>query len=306
MEKILVVDDEQKDRRIVEKILTRLGHTVVLANSGEAAWELLQDENIRFVITGVNLSGMGGIQLIKNIRSADFPEYIYILLITSNNTDEDIVEGQSAGADDYLAKPINPTTLEARVALGQKLLTLKDSLIQSDNKLEKLTMVDVLTGLLNRRAIYKFARGEVERARRYSDSISMVFLCLDDLKKINDEHGNHVGDDALKAVTKIIKERLRPYDGIGRWSFDEFLVVLPGASAINAEKVAIRIVEGIAAIKLALPESGHLSLRSNAGVASVTRMTGSVTLLDDQLQLASEALNRAKEDGDSQVQTSWL
>lgn len=305
MKKILVVDSEQKDRRILEKILTRSGHKVVLANSGEAAWDLLQDEQIRFVVTDSNMPGMDGIQLIKNIRSATFSEDIYILLITSTNTDEDIVGSLSAGADDYLAKPINPTELKARVALGERMLALEDSLIQANKKLEKLAMVDGLTGLLNRRAIYKVAHEELERARRISNPISVVFLSIDALKKINDEHGDLIGDHALKAVTQIIKERLRTYDGIGRWSGDEFLVILPGASTPIAEKVANRIIEGIAALRLALPDGGTLLLQTSAGVATITKMTGSVTLLDDQLQRAGEALYRAKEAGGNQVQTTW-
>jgi len=295
MKKILVVDSEQKDRRIVEKNLTRLGHKVVLANSGEAAWELLQDEDIRFVLTDQNMSGMNGIQLIKNIRSTSFPEYVYIILIASNTTDEDIAEGLSAGANDYLPKPINPTELAARVAAGERMLVLEDNLMQANQKLEKLSMVDNLTGLLNRRAIYKVARVELERARRASEPISVVFIGIDALKEINDEHGDLMGENALRAVTQIIKERLRSYDGIGRWAGDEYLVVLPGASASFAEKIANRVIEGIAAIQLPLPESGILTLKASAGVATITKMTGSVTLLDDQLQLASEALYRSKE-----------
>jgi len=295
MKKFLVVDSEQKDRRIVEKNLTRLGHKVVLANSGEAAWELLQDEDIRFVLTDQNMSGMNGIQLIKNIRSTSFPEYVYIILIASNTTDEDIAEGLSAGANDYLPKPINPTELAARVAAGERMLVLEDNLMQANQKLEKLSMVDNLTGLLNRRAIYKVARVELERARRASEPISVIFIGIDALKEINDEHGDLMGENALRAVTQIIKERLRSYDGIGRWAGDEYLVVLPGASASFAEKIANRVIEGIAAIQLPLPESGILTLKASAGVATITKMTGSVTLLDDQLQLASEALYRSKE-----------
>ena len=306
MMKILVVDDEQLDRRIVEKNLTRLGHTVVLANNGEAAWEFLQDKSIRFVITDWNMPGVDGIQLIKKIRSAPLPGYVYVILITANNMDEDIVEGLSAGADDYLTKPFNPTELKARVAVGERVLALEDSLVQANNKLEKIAMVDNLTGLHTRRAIYKIARDELERARRTFDPISVIFLDLDNLKIINDEHGHLTGDEALKVVAHVIKERCRVYDGIGRWAGDEFLVILPGTPTIQGEKVAIRIIEGIAATKLALSEGGALTIHASAGVATITKMTESATLLDDIIQRADEALYRAKEAGGNQVQTNWL
>lgn len=306
MIKILVVDDEQLDRRIVEKNLTRLGRNVVLAKSGEAAWDLLQDESIRFVITDWIMPGVDGIQLIKKIRSAALPRYIYVILITSNSKQEDIAEGLHAGADDYLTKPFNPIELEARVAVGERILALEDSLMHVNNKLEKLSMVDALTGLLNRRAIYKFARSELERTRRASTSVSVIFLDLDNLKNINDEHGHLTGDEALKVVAQVIKERCRVYDGIGRWAGDEFLIVLPGASSNHGEKVAIRIIEGIAATKLALSEGGILTIHASAGVATITKMTASVTLLDDIIQRADEALYRAKEAGGNQVQTTWI
>ena len=306
MLKILVVDDEQIARRLVEKTLTRLGHDVVLADSGEAAWRKIQEEPIRFVVTDWNMPLMNGIQLIKKIRSTTLPGYVYTILVTSNSKNEDIVQGLYAGADDYLTKPFNPTELEARVAVGERMLALEDGLMQANNQLEKLAMVDSLTGLLNRRAIYKFARGELERARRVSEPISVIFLDIDKFKSVNDEYGHLTGDEALKLVARVIKKRSRAYDGLGRWAGDEFLVVLPGASAVDVQNAAQRIVEGIAATKLALPEGGILSLSASAGVATQSKMTGAIALLDDIIQSADEALYRAKEAGGNQVAITWL
>ncbi len=306
MIKILVVDDNQMDRRIVEKTLTRLGHDVILAENGEAAWQKIQEEPIRFVITDWYMPLMDGIQLIKRIRSTTLPSYVYTILITSNNKDEDIVAGLYAGADDYLTKPFNPIELEARVAVGERMLALEDGLMQANNQLEKLAMVDSLTGLLNRRAIYKFMRGELERARRVSEPISVIFLDVDSFKEVNDKHGHLTGDEALKIIARIIKKRSRTYDSIGRWAGDEFLIVLPGTSASDAEKVAQRIVEGISVTKLALPEGGLLSLSACAGVTTQSKMTGAVALLDDIIQGADEALYRAKERGGNSVEATLL
>ncbi len=306
MLKILVVDDEQIDRRIVEKTLIRLGHDVILADNGEAAWQKIQEEPIRFVITDWNMPLMDGIQLIKKVRATTLPGYVYTILVTSNNKDEDIVAGLYAGADDYLTKPFNPTELEARVAVGERMLALEDGLMQANNQLEKLAMVDSLTGLLNRRAIYKFARGELERARRVSEPISVIFLDIDKFKEVNDQHGHLTGDEALKLIARIIKERSRAYDSIGRWAGDEFLIVLPGTTATDAEKVARRIIEGIFLTKLALPKGGLLSLSACVGVVTQTKMTGAVALLDDLIQGADEALYRAKETGGNNVETTLL
>ena len=308
MLKILVVDDEQTARRLVEKALTRLGHDVLLADSGESAWQKIQEaqEPIRFVVTDWNMPLMNGIQLIKKIRATTLPGYVYTILVTSNSKNEDIVQGLYAGADDYLTKPFNPTELEARVAVGERMLALEDGLMQANNQLAKLAMVDSLTGLLNRRAIYKFARAELERARRVSEPISVIFLDVDEFKNVNDEHGHLTGDEALKLIAQVIKRHSRTYDGIGRWAGDEFLVVLPGAGAADAQNVGERIVEGIAATKLALPESGILSLSVSAGVATQTKMTGAVALLDDIIQRADDALYRAKKAGGNQIEIAWI
>ena len=306
MLKILVVDDEHVARRMVEKTLTRLGHTIVLANSGEDAWKKMQEDHIRFVITDWNMPIMDGVQLIKKIRATTLPSYVYVILVTSNSKDEDIVEGLYAGADDYLTKPFNPAELEARVAVGERMLALEDNLTIANNQLEKLAMVDSLTGLLNRRAIYKFARGELERARRVSEPISVIFLDIDKFKEVNDQHGHLRGDEALKLVAQIIKERSRAYDGIGRWAGDEFLVVLPGTTAENAKNAAKRIVEGIALIELINLDGDMFSLTASAGVATQLKVTGAVALLDDIIQAADEALYRAKEKGGNHVDTSSL
>ncbi len=306
MLKILVVDDEQIDRRVVEKTLARLGHDVILADSGEAAWKIIQEEPIRFVLTDWNMPLMTGIDLIKKIRSTTLPSYVYTILVTSNSKDEDIVKGLYAGADDYITKPFNPTELEARVAVGERMLALEDGLMQANNQLEKLAMVDSLTGLLNRRAIYKFARGELERARRVSEPISVIFLDIDKFKSVNDEFGHLTGDEALRLVAQVIKKRSRAYDGLGRWAGDEFLVVLPGASATDAQKAATRIVEGIAATKLAIPDGGILSLSASAGVTTQAKMTGAIAILDDIIQAADEALYRAKDAGGNQVAATRL
>lgn len=304
--KILIVDDERIERRIVEKTLARLGHDLVVADNGALAWKYIQEQQLRFVITDWNMPGINGIQLIQKIRSSELEGYVYVILVTSNDKNEDIVQGLYSGADDYLTKPFNPAELEARVAVGERVLTLEDHLVRANNQLEKLAMVDSLTGIMNRRAIYKFARGELERARRIADPISVIFLDIDKFKEVNDEYGHLTGDEALKLIAQVIKERSRTYDGIGRWAGDEFLIVLPGTTTQDAEGAAKRILEGIAATKLALPEGGVLSLRASAGVATVTKISGSATLLDDIIQLADEALYRAKEAGGNQAETSWV
>jgi two-component system cell cycle response regulator len=304
--KILVVDDERLERRLIEKTLARLGHEIVTAGGGAEAWEEIKNKQIRFVITDWNMPGVDGIQLIQKIRSSQLSGYIYVILVTSNDRSEEVVAGLYSGADDYLTKPFNPAELEARVAVGERVLTLEDNLVRAKNQLEKLAMVDTLTGLMNRRAIYKFTRGELERARRIADPISVIFLDIDKFKTVNDTYGHLVGDDALKMIAQVIRQRSRAYDGIGRWAGDEFLVVLPGARLQDADKAAKRIVEGIATTPLVLPDNTSIHIHASAGVAVLQKMNNSPSLLDDLIQAADEALYRAKAAGGDAVEVTWL
>ena len=306
MLKILVVDDDKIALRVIEKTLKRLGHSVILADSGESAWEKIQVEPIRFVVTDWDMPRMDGIQLIKKIRATTLEGYIYTILVTAKDKNENIVEGLYAGADDYITKPFNPTELEARVAVGERLLILENGLMMANKQLAKLAMVDSLTGLLNRRAIYKFARAELERARRVSEPISVIFLDVDNFKAVNDTHGHLMGDKALTLIARIIKKRSRAYDGCGRWAGDEFLVVLPGTTTTDAQNIATRIVEGVALARLALPENDTLSLSASAGVVTQTKMTSAAILLDSLIQSADKALYRAKEAGGNNVKATIL
>ena len=304
--KILVVDDEREDRRLLEKTLARLGHEIVLADGGEAAWKHIQEEHLRFVITDRDMPGVDGVQLIQKIRSSQLAGYVYVILVTSNDRNEEIVAGLYSGADDYLTKPFHQPELEARVAIGQRVLTLEDSLVRAKSQLERLAMVDSLTGLMNRRAIYKFTRGELERARRVVDPISVVFLDIDNFKEVNDKYGHLIGDEALKLVAQIIRQRSRTYDGIGRWAGDEFLIVLPGTRPQDAEKAAQRIIDGVAVTELVLLDDQIINISASAGVAAIQKMTNSPTLLDDVIQAAEEALQRAKGEGGNQVDVTWF
>lgn len=302
--KILIVDDERLERRLIEKTLTRLGHVIVTAEGGAEAWEHIQNKHLRFVITDWNMPGVDGIQLIQKIRSSQLSGYIYVILVTSNDRREEVVAGLYSGADDYLPKPFNPSELEARVAVGERVLTLEDNLVRAKNQLEKLATVDSLTGLMNRRAIYKFTRGELERARRIADPISVIFLDIDKFKNINDTHGHLVGDEALKLTAQVIRQRSRTYDGTGRWAGDEFLIVLPGTCLQDAEKAAQRIIDGISTTPLVLPNDQSINIHASAGVAVLQKMTNSPTLLDNLIQAADEALYRAKEAGGNTVESS--
>ncbi len=135
--KILIVEDDSAIRTMITCCLAKQGFEVFGAQNGFEALEMLRTSDIHFVVTDWRMPVMDGLALCKEIRSADFPRYIYIILLTAYNEKEDIVKGMEAGADDYMVKPISLEELKARVNAGKRILTLEQSLVEKDETVRK-------------------------------------------------------------------------------------------------------------------------------------------------------------------------
>ena len=143
--KILVAEDNLTSRRILESVLAKWGYEVVSACDGNEAWDKLQDNNApRLIILDWMMPGKNGIELCRKLRSRDNVDPIYIILLTARDDKNDLVEGLSAGADDYIAKPFNTEELRARIDVGRRMVELQDSLIER----EKLQVIFEMTGAI--------------------------------------------------------------------------------------------------------------------------------------------------------------
>jgi len=167
-----------------------------------------------------------------------------------------------------------------------------DTLAQAHDQLENLAMYDPLTGLMNRQAFYKVAQGEIERARRTSEGVSIISLDIENFKNINEEHGHSVGDEVLKIVAQIIREKSRPYDCIGRWGGDQFTLTLPGIVSTDAEKIVIRILAGVKSSEIRLTNGATLEVKLNAGIAS-TQTINAYAEIDSFIESAVQAMNNS-------------
>jgi putative two-component system response regulator len=122
---ILIVDDDELSLDILEHALVCEGHSVIRANNGLAALDVLQQGQCRLVISDWDMPGMTGIELCQAIRSRDFGGYIYLILLTSHRGTADLVQGMSAGADDFITKPFHPAELTVRVRAGCRIVSLE-------------------------------------------------------------------------------------------------------------------------------------------------------------------------------------
>jgi two-component system chemotaxis response regulator CheY len=299
--RVLIADDDAFTRRLLGINLKAIGHEAVEAENGKRAWELFQHESLRLVITDWMMPELDGPGLIREIRAANHPHYTYIILVTALTEKANIVAGLEAGADDYLIKPFHAKELRARVAIGERIIKLEENLRESQRQLEILAMRDGLTNLFNRRTIQEHAEAELNHACRINAPVSVVLLDIDLFKAVNDQYGHNNGDLALLHIAALVSQSVRPYDWVGRWGGEEFLVVLPGALLPDAGVIAERIRQTMANTPLELITGESISLHASFGVSSAPPPDNDYPSLEHLVSQADEALYRAKRQGRNRV-----
>ncbi|MEP0804097.1 MAG: diguanylate cyclase [Chloroflexota bacterium] len=302
--KILVLDNDEVERSVIQQVLEHNGHEIVAAENSEDAMQFLREGEARFVIVDRETTDAEETQFIKRLREAQPPYYIYVLLIASKVQETDIAPSRS-GADDYLHKPVTPLELKSRVYIGQRMLGLRDHLVSAKGALEQTAMFDPLTKVLNEKAFLTLSRGELERARRAQSPLSLVAIEIENYAEIAQQHGKEIAADALILIAQTIREKSRPYDGAGRIGENVFFIPLPGVIGQDAEKIAARILKGIQNANISLLDGTTLDLKLGAGVVAVLRVSAA-TEIEILIEKGREALAGAREAGDGQVYTVFL
>ncbi len=301
---ILIVEDDATQRLILCNIVRSVGYTVLEANDGEAAWQILQTEPIQLVITDWMMPGLQGPDLIHRIRQARLPRYIYVLLFTARAAQTDVLEGLRAGADDYLTKPFDPEELLARLAVGSRIVRLETSLRAAYDQLYLKATHDELTSLLNRRTLYEQVSAAYTSEESSEQSLGVLLLDIDHFKAINDQYGHPVGDLALQHFASLLNTQRRDTDLAARWGGEEFVLVLRDVAPADAEQVAERIRATVAAMPLVLPDGQLLVMTVSIGVTVM--LPGESLSFDALLHRADQALYAAKHGGRNQVYSTSL
>jgi len=293
--RILVAEDEITFRHMLKTFLTKWGYQVVVASNGSEAWKVLQGEDRpRLALLDWMMPNMDGVEICRAIREKKPDPFIYLLLLTSRDQKQDVVEGIEAGADDYLIKPFDPPELRARIHAGERIIELQD-------RLRELATHDPLTGLRNRRASFDSLLDELNRGCRTGKPVCVVMADLDHFKRINDTHGHQVGDEVLCEVARRMRSSLRPYDTLGRFGGEEFLLVLPGCDLEDGVKLAERICHLIRNEPVKA-RNKPIEVSISLGVAVADAPVPAE--LEALLGRADAALYRAKEAGRNRVEFS--
>jgi len=302
--KILVINNDLMERTIIQQVLQTNKHEIIPAGNSDTAMHLLQQGDIRFVIADRATTDIDEKEFIKCVREAQPPYYIYILLIALKVSDTDVTTPH-VGADDYLHKPIIPLELKSRVHIGTRILGLGDNLVQAKDTLEQTAMFDPLTNLLNQKAFLSLSRGELERARRTQAPLSLIALDIDNFKEIKEKHGDEIGNDVLVLISQAIREKSRPYDGVGRYEDAMFLIPLPGVIGQDAEKIAARILKGILNTSITLLDGTAVDIKISVGVVASVRITVNMEI-DVLIEKAKELISTIKRNGSNQVEAIFV
>lgn len=295
--RILVADDDPINRRLLEVFLAKGDYEVILASDGEEAWKILrQEDSPRLAILDWSMPGMDGTQICRKLRKQRDKPYVYVLLLTSMSLETEVIAGLDAGADDYLTKPFKGEELKARLRTGRRMLALQEQLLIANGTLQFQLAHDALTGAQSRLAIMETLRIELVRSQREKTTVGVLMTDLDHFKLVNDTYGHLAGDEVLRETAKRMRASMRPYDAVGRYGGEEFLVVIPRCDVSSAVSRAEDLRQAIGKDKVDTPE-GMIPVTMSLGVA----VGANPTELEGLLRLADAALYEAKSKGRNQV-----
>ena len=264
---ILIVDDQSTMRKTLQRMLESSGSTATVAASGEEALHLFDNDRFDLVLLDILMPGMDGLEVLKAVRRKHSMSELPVIMVTSKDRDEDVVQALSLGANDYIMKPVDLPVLRARIRNHLSLKQAEDELRKAREELEQrieerttslletnkalvneiserkqaeerirlLAYHDELTGLPNVRLGKDRVANAIALARRNKTTVALLYLDLDDFKEINDSHGHSIGDQVLIKTAERMTHCVRETDTVARIGGDEFIIVLNQAG----EKTAI-------------------------------------------------------------------
>jgi two-component system cell cycle response regulator len=303
---VLLVEDDPATCELLSHFIRAEGFEVTDAATAEQALELVRKESIPIVITDLQLPGMDGLELCRELRSQQFDGYVYIIVLTGQPRRGGVVAALRAGADDYLQKDVSREELAARLQTAMRIVSLERQLRLALNQQRRLALTDALTAVPNQRAFSKHFNAEFKRAVRFGEDLAVLLLDVDHFKLVNDQHGHTIGDHVLKAVaTRVAKSLPRSFDFFARLGGEEFAVILPQTDLDGAAALAERL-RGVVADNPFQCGGQLISITVSIGVSAWSERRGIVASTpEDVLELADQRLYASKRSGRNRV-TSTL
>jgi diguanylate cyclase (GGDEF)-like protein len=296
---IAIVDDDAAIRRLVRLFLKRAGYDTLECTTGQEARLALTTQPWDLAILDRRLPDLDGVVLAQELKSNNDFRTRYIIMLTGEDEQADKVEGLELGADDYITKPFQYPELLARIRAGKRIVDLQKELMDTNKRLELLSITDGLTKLHNHRHFQDELARAFEESQRYQRPLSLAMIDIDHFKKFNDTHGHAVGDDVLKRAAELYRSSVRSTDLVARYGGEEFAVMMPETELDDGIAFAEKIRHLIETTPLQT-QAGALNVTISLGVASVPQSR--IHTAKELIVAADKALYRAKRNGRNQVQ----
>ena len=285
---ILVVDDNPDKLRLIEAALSLAGYHVTTATDGDEALSAIESYQPDLVITDVMMPRMNGYELAQRIRANPVTKFIPVIMQTAvGRRAEDLRRASEVGALGYIT---DPTDLDLLLARTRTLLEFKAYL----DVCEEAAFTDHLTGLANRRRFERQLEREVGRMERFGHPFSLLMLDIDWFKHLNDNFGHDAGDEAIRRISKVLREGTRGIDLAARIGGEEFAVLLVETNKEGAFEVAERLRTAIKALEI--PQAGHITASFGVAECPTDAQTAA-----DILKAADVAMYEAKRNGRDKV-----
>jgi diguanylate cyclase (GGDEF)-like protein len=310
--RVLIVED---DPIVADLLVTWLRdecrYSVVTAKNGQEALSVAMDYLPHVVIADWLMPVMDGLELCKALRSSEWGENIYLLMLTTVSEENELYRAFDAGVDDYLVKPVNTRALSARLKAAWRYVRLRDAwerdhsrlttaaaeLALANRRLQETALSDPLTGLANRRAGLTVLSQVWSASVRYGNNFSVIMIDIDHFKSINDAHGHAAGDLVLQQLSQCLRTTARKEDSVCRWGGEEFLMICPNVGIQECSLFAERIRKLVEQVRV--PVDGKvMQITISAGVSSWTPDSKHV---EQMLGQADVALYEAKNGGRNRV-----
>lgn len=291
--KVLIVDDVAENIQVLHNILSER-YVTYFATNGEKALEIARRQEPDIVLLDVRMPGLDGYTVCRKLQADPATQNTPVIFVTALGDVDDETLGFECGGVDYITKPVSEPIVLARVGTHIKLKQQADAL-------RRLSSMDGLTGIANRRRFDEMLATNWRRGSRTGGPLSLVMMDVDYFKQYNDNYGHQQGDDCLCAVARVLSERVKRVDDlVARHGGEEFVCLLPHTDQEGAKEIAESLVAGVRALQL--PHVGSQVsevVTLSAGVATITDFrTQPAEWLTHN---ADQALYAAKKNGRNQV-----
>jgi diguanylate cyclase (GGDEF)-like protein len=262
---ILVADDSMVVRAVLRRQLETDGHTVVEAVNGEEAIDACREYHPDVILLDVEMPVLDGHATLARLKADPQLKDIPVVFLTGRVDTADVVNGLRLGAHDYLRKPFEANELMARVSAALRTKWLQDELRARNAELDRVSRIDMLTNIYNRRHLDEHLRAVISAARRHDRTVGVLIVDIDHFKNVNDEHGHLAGDAVLREVAARLQQAMRTEDALGRWGGEEFLAVLTDTPPEGVRVMAERLRQVVAAAPFTLDDGSQIRVTVSVG-----------------------------------------